>query len=202
MLWKARRISVVVGLVMYAGTSSAQDVPRQQVLLGVSLLALQTSHPQGGPPGLGGSLGVARRVSSYASVRAILGVTGVIRLDDDIGGCVLQPNGSCLPDPVFPKWLTSAELQAALAPVPRFPLSLVVGVGVVRSDGAAKRDREPLPVVADSKTRGLWKAGLELSLGRSHNAPRVQLLRTGFSSSIHSATFVDALVLSLWPSVK
>ncbi len=199
MPWNVRRISVILGVMISVNTLGAQDLPRQQVLLGISVSALQTSHPQGGPPGLGGSLGLSQRVSDYASLRAIVGVTGVIRLADDIGGCILQPDGSCLPDPVFPRWLTSAELQGVLAPMARFPLTVVVGAGVVRGDGAAQRDREPRPVVADSKTRGSWKAGLELSLGRSHNAPRVQLSRTGFSKAIHSMTFVNALVLSFWP---
>lgn len=194
-----RAIVIAASLIVCAAASlGAQGVTRTQVLLGVGVSALQTSHPEGGPLALGGSIGVAKNFSERTSVRAILGVTRSIILSDGVSVCYRQPNGSCLPDAVFHRWLSTAALEAAVRPVRRAPLGITVGTGLARSDGAGE-GRRNAPVISESRTRGLWRAGLELSLGRSPRSPRIQLSRTGFSSSLYSTTFVDALVLSLSP---
>lgn len=196
---QTRAFRVLATLMLPPSALGAQGVSRTQISLGLSVSALQTSHPEGGPIGLGGSLGVARRVSEHASLRAILGVTGSVTTMDDVSVCHdPQPDGSCLADAVFPRWLTNAEVQTALLPMRQYPLGIVIGAGLARSDGAGT-NRKNASIISESKTRGLWRAGVELSLGRSPRSPRIQLSRAGFSSSVYSTKFVDALVLTLSP---
>lgn len=193
--------STVSGLIVLAiSTSSlgAQASTNRTILsLGLAASSYRTSHPEGGPLGLGATVSIERWLSQRVSARAVVGATNGVSTADDIGVCHGVP-GNCLPDAMFPKWLTTAELQGAFAAAVRVPLRLVGGVGFARSDGARENQRNA-PVVSDSRTRGLWRAGIELSLGRSPRSPRLQLSRTGFSSSLHSTTFVDGAIFSIVP---
>jgi hypothetical protein len=193
-----RELLTVLPALLLAATLGAQGPPRTQLFLGPSICALRTSHPEGGPIGIGGALGVARQFSERASLRATLGVTRNVITMDDISVCRRQPDGSCLPDAIVHRWVSTVELQGALVPLPKMPLGIVLGAGLARSDDAGA-NRRNAPVVSEARARGLWRAGLELRLGRSAHSPRLQVSRSGFSAALYSTKFVDALVLSLFP---
>ena len=197
--------SVAMLVLWYSATARAlraQDLaPRWQMFLGPSIARFETSHPEGAPLALGGTLGVARSLARRASLRAVLGVMGAAIVADDIGVCHGNPDIGCLPDAVFPRWLTSLEIHGGIRPVRRAPLGVVAGAGIVRSDKAGENENNAR-LFSSTTYRGLWRAGIELTLGSTPYAPRLQYSRVGFASSIHSLTFVDGFTLSFWPSMK
>ena len=169
------------------------------LVVGATTASYQTDHPEGGIIGLGASVGVERVVNSRIALRGLATLTRGIRTVDDISICHRRPDGSCLPDSVFPLSMSSLELQAAIAPFRSVPIRLVAGGGVSVASEARESNRSAPKLPLSPRTQAMWRGGLELPLGASPRAPRLSLTRTGFAKSPFSLTHVDALTILLRP---
>jgi hypothetical protein len=80
-----------------------------------------------------------------------------------------------------------AELQVSARPIPRIPIWLVAGSGIAKADGRREYDRDGETSAYTHRSRAFVEPGLEIALGRSKGAPRLQLTRQYFSSRILDA---------------
>ena len=187
----------VIGLTTcIAGHTQAQPIA---VLVGVEAAAYQTKNPHGGMAALGAMVGLERPVSDQLSVRVTATALRGLRLGDDISVCLLAPDGSCIPDPVFPLWLSRIEVLGACAPVRFMPLRILLGGGISIAGDAREPERSSPRLAVNTKTQATWRAGVDLRLGSSSHAPRIQFTRMGFSKNPFSLSFVDALSIVFRP---
>ena len=172
----------------------------QSFLLGVETAGYQTENPHGGLGGLGVMLGLERSVSNRLSMRATATVLRGVRMADDISVCLgPAPDGSCIPDPVFPLWLSRAEVLGAFAPVRIVPLRIIAGGGVSIAGDVREPERNSPTLPLKTRTQATWRVGADLGLGSSSRAPRIQFTRSGFASDPFSLTFVDAIAIVFRP---
>lgn len=171
------------------------QLDRARLLIGVSLNSLRTNHPEGGIITVGALLGLEQPVTSKAVVRAVATVNRGVLGPDDIALCHPIPGG-CLADGVFPKWLLGISFDASVAPTPRSPVRFVAGLGgQFLADPAEKDGSRPIGL-KDSRFAAIWRVGLEVPLGSSPRAGRLQLARTGFARPQYSVTGSDGISLT------
>jgi hypothetical protein len=95
---------------------------------------------------------------------------------DDLSICYLLPSGGCWPDAVFPDqmWDVQAGALVRLWHAPR--VWVVLGAGATGSLGKREAVRNAELQDRRSRWRAQWRGGVELALGSSRRAPRVQYL--------------------------
>jgi hypothetical protein len=189
-------------LLLIAGPSVAQSdaQPRPRStgwLVGVSVGAFGTSHPQGGALVLGGNLGLERSVASRLAVRGSVSRTVVVGAGDDLSICYLLPDGSCRPDALFPNRLWTLEVAGVARPVDILPIRLLVGGGLALPSDARRNIRRSPSIDSTIGARTTLRLGAELSLGRSRHALRFQAARSGYSRSMLSANALTTLAVVL-----
>ena len=143
---------------------------------------------------IGGLVGVEQRLSDGISIRALASVQRAFG-SDDFGICIPDGMDGCLVV-LLPYWLSTVEANALLKPFP-VPIRLVAGVGyAIGSDPRGTRTDAPrtsLPAEAGFVIR----RGLEVSLGRSLRAPRLQYTHSDFRPDPFSLKRVESLTLLL-----
>lgn len=195
-LWPVVAVVSGIALSLSPGTSDAQErVPRTVVVAGLTVGGLRTAHPEGGIGTVGLVLGVERQLATPFSLRALASLTRGIFLVDGIDLCHPVGNG-CLPDGVFPTWMSGLALEGSVAPRVGWPLRLVGGLGAIVAYDPRVNQRRKVPVDESAAVRATWRAGVEIPLGSSPKAPFVQLTRTGFTECAFSASSVDAITVS------
>lgn len=190
-----------LGLVFFAAiapplTLNAQSARSVVIVGGIGVQVFRASHPEGGTSGLIALIGARRVVSDQVSATVIATAAQNFFSGDDISICHGNPEVGCLPDPVYPTRFYTLELQGAFAPVPEWPVRIVGGGGVSHAAKAREAERHPPEPDLGSKTQAMWRAGLDVSLGSSLRAPRLQVTRAGFWSAPFSTSFVDGLTIS------
>lgn len=200
----SRSFASTLGLLLavLAGTPAAllaQGESETHLLVGLTLAAYRTTHPEGGPMSLGGLLAFQRRLSDHFSVRAAATVSRGVARGDGISICHFQPDGSCLPDAVFPSWLSTLEIQGVAAPIHGVPVYIVLGGGFALANDARENRRSAPSLPLSAERQAIWRGGLEVPFGSSRRAPRIQLTRTGFASAPFSLSFVDGLTFVVRP---
>ena len=177
-------------------SEAQQRTSRSSVIAGVTLSGLRTAHPEGGIAAGGVLLGLERVLSDAFSLRAVASLTRGVFSADDIALC--HPAGSgCLPDAVFPTWMSGLSLEGSLAPRRGWPIRIVGGLGAIVAGDPRENQRTRGAVDASAVLRATWRAGLEIPLGSSAKAPFVQVTRTGFTATPFSVSSIDAIALSL-----
>ena len=195
-LWPVVMVVGGISLSLSPSTSDAQErVPRTLLVGGLTAGGVRTAHPEGGIGTVGIVLGVERQPATTFSLRALASLTRGIFLVDGIDLCHPVGNG-CLPDGVFPTWMSGLALEGSVAPRVGWPMRLVGGLGAMVASDPRVNQRRKAPVDENAAVRATWRAGLEIPLGSSSKAPFVQLTRTGFTERAFSASSVDALTFS------
>lgn len=143
---------------------------------------------------IGALVGLEQKLSDGISVRALASVQRAFS-SDNIGICIPDGMDGCLVV-LLPYWLSTVEAHALVKPFP-VPIRLVAGVGyAIGSDARGTRTGAPrtsLPAEAGFVIR----RGLEISLGRSPRAPRLQYTHSDFRPDPFSLKRVEALTLLL-----
>ncbi len=195
-LWPVVMVVGGISLSLSPSTSDAQErVPRTLLVGGLTAGGVRTAHPEGGIGTVGIVLGVERQPATTFSLRALASLTRGIFLVDGIDLCHPVGNG-CLPDGVFPTWMSGLALEGSVAPRVGWPMRLVGGLGAMVASDPRVNQRRKAPVDENAAVRATWRTGLEIPLGSSSKAPFVQLTRTGFTERAFSASSVDALTFS------
>ena len=179
-------------------SEAQQRTSRSSVIAGVTLSGLRTAHPEGGIAAAGVLLGLERVLSDAFSLRAVASLTrGVFSLSpDDIALCH-RAGGGCLPDAVFPTWMSGLSLEGSLAPRRGWPIRIVGGLGAIVAGDPRENQRTRGAVDASAVLRATWRVGFEIPLGSSAKAPFVQISRAGFTATPFSVSSIDAIALSL-----
>ena len=192
----ARRMSA--GLIALASPAVAQ--PSSQSASTISWLAggevavYETSNPHGGTGGLGGTIAIDWGLSRFVTVRAQVRGMRMVETADDTSICLLRPEGGCWPDPVFPDqiWVVQAGALVRLWHAPR--LWAVLTAGSTTFLGARESPRKALHDQR-SRSRMAWHGGVELALGSSHRAPRLQFTRSMYDRPTLDLTGLHTLAL-------
>lgn len=144
--------------------------------------------------GLGGLVGLEQKLSDGISIRALASIQRGFS-SDNVGICIPDGIDGCLAVHL-PHWLSTVEVNALVKPYP-VPIRLLVGVGyAIGSDARVTRTGAPrtsLPAEAGFVIR----RGLEVSLGRSRRAPRLQYTHSDVRPDPYSLKRVEALTLLL-----
>jgi hypothetical protein len=177
--------------------ATAQDAPTVLGIAAVGLQTFKTSHPEGGTGGFAVSFGIERPLNVQTSVLAIGSFARNVFTRDDIALCHGNPETGCLPDPAFPEFLYSLEVQGAWRPLRQWPLRIISGGGISHAARIREADGHSPDPNLDARTQPLWRAGLDISIGSSVRAPRIQLTRVGFWSAPYSTRFIDSVSLVL-----
>jgi hypothetical protein len=91
--------------------------------------------------------------------------------------------------------LLGAEIHSLIPPWHGAPIRLLAGAGIAAALGI-RENASGAPLIATATAiRITFRAGLELALGRSSRAPRVQFTRSAYSKRIISMDRLDALAL-------
>lgn len=174
-------------------TTEAQSARSVEFVGGIGLQIFRTSHPQGGAAGPVALFGARRAVSDHMSASLIATAAHNYLNGDDISICYGDPEIGCLPDPIYPTRFYTLELQVAFAPMRRWPVRLVSGGGLSHAAKGRVTRRHPPDPDLGSRTQALWRGGLDVSLGSSRRAPRLQVTRAGFWSAPFSTSLIDGL---------
>lgn len=197
-----RRLSLVllgvsgIAFSLLPGPSDAQQrTPRTLLVAGVTVGGVRTPHPEGGIATAGIVLGLERSLTATFSLRALASLTRGVFSADDIALC--HPVGSgCLPDAVFPTWMSGLALEGSVAPRVGWPIRIAGGIGATLASDPRENQRNGGTVDESATVRPTWRAGLEIPLGSSGKAPFIQLTRTGFTERAFSVSSVDAVTVS------
>lgn len=155
--------------------------------------------PYVGSAAIGVHIGLERDLSSAISLRATGTLTRGFFMADDISICYGNPDVGCIPNPIYPRTLVSAEMHSLIRLYPRAPLRALVGFGLSRASDAREAERGARPTGQLAIVTVLARTGLELSLGRSPRAPRVQWTRTHFWKDLYQLSKAEAIALLLIP---
>ena len=184
-----------VGPRVRAQTASEARYPIT-VMVGATVAAYYTSHPYGAPSGRGIIVGIARRTNDRF---ALAGMASALWTWTDVGGGLYcAPRGAgCLPDPIFPGELFTLEASGALRPLSGVAIYLLGGGGLAVPRGALVGGRSKESADTSASAKALWRFGAEIKLGGSPIAPRIQITRSQYASSILDlkGMFTLALVL-------
>jgi hypothetical protein len=145
------------------------------------------------PGGLGLLIGVERDQSEALSLAAVGTILHTIRTSDDIAICYIGPDDACLPRPLFPLWISSFELRAAVAFVPRVPVRLLGAAGVSLAHDAREYWSGAPRTTNGAEVQAIWRGGFEIRTGRSPRAPRIQFARTSFGADPWSLSSLKTL---------
>jgi hypothetical protein len=170
--------------------------PRRAVsVLGLAAAGYNSPHPEGGPVGLGASLGVVRSIGLRTEVRVQITWLETWVTADDIALCHPLLDGGCLPDSVFPDRLWLLEVHTGFRLFPTTPLWVLAGGGLVAPQGARPGQGGGDESEAPAGMRATWRLGIESAVGRSSTAPRLQLTRSGYSHSMLSLSGMVTLAV-------
>jgi hypothetical protein len=145
--------------------------------------------------GLGGLVGLEQKLSDGISFRALASLQRGISTSDNLNIC--RPDGldGCLPAPLLPLWLSSFEANAVVTPLPKFPVRFVAGLGYAIAIDARETFRGARKTSLPAEGVFVIRRGLEITLGTSPRAPRLQFTKAVFGSDLFSLKRVDALTL-------
>ena len=197
--WRRAGLAAVVVLSLVARAALGQsngEASSSQFVLGAVYLDYQSPHPRGSPGAIGVNVGVERAVYQRVALRVTATAARTRFHEGFTSICYLQSDGTCWPDAIYPSSLATLEVHALARPVRAVPLRIVGGVGIAHT--RHPKSQRPHTSVPDlgSRTAGMWRAGLELKLGSSHYAPRVEFSQLGFSSEPYSISVVNALAIN------
>lgn len=168
--------------------------PAVRWLLGGEAAAYRTFNPHGGSFGLGGTIAADWAVHRLVILRTQGRAMRLVETADDTSVCLLRPEGGCWADPVFPDqiWEAQAGALVRLWHAPRLWAVLSAGatafVGARESPGRTLFDRR-------SRSRFVWRAGVELALGSSGRAPRVHFTRSAYDRATLDLTGLHTVAL-------
>ena len=144
---------------------------------------------------IGALVGLEQRLSDGISIRALASVQRAFR-SRSVGICIPDGMSSGCLEVLLPYWLSTFEANALVKPYP-VPIRVVLGVGyAIGSDPRGTRSGAPnnsLPAEGGLVIR----RGLEVSLGRSPRAPRLQYTHSDVRPDPFSLKRVEALTLLL-----
>ncbi|MEP7345798.1 MAG: hypothetical protein ABI877_11040 [Gemmatimonadaceae bacterium] len=90
----------------------------------------------------------------------------------------------------------SGEVMAVAAISRRIPMRVVAGAGITIPVGGRENWSGASAIDSSAGVRAGFRAGLEVPLGRSRSAPRFSFTRSGYTKSIFSMNWLDALFIS------
>ncbi len=181
-------------LLVVSGVSGAQESgTRERVtIIGATASGFISPYLHENNAAIGALVGLEQKLSDGISVRALASVQRAFS-SDNIGICIPDGMDGCL-EVLLPYWLSTVEANALVKPFP-VPIRLVAGMGyAIGSDARGTRTgapRNPSPAEAGFVIR----RGLEISLGRSARAPRLQYTHSDFRPDLFSLKRVEALTL-------
>ena len=186
----------LVILFMVSSVSGAQE-PRAReraTIFGATVSGFITPYLREDNGAIGALVGLEQRLSDAISIRALSSVHRAVR-SNSIGICIPDGKNGCL-EVLLPYWLSTVEANALLKPYP-VPIRLVAGIGyAIGSD--ARGTRSGAPSSSSPAEGGLViRRGLEVSLGRSPRAPRLQYTPSDIRPDPFSLKRVEALTLLL-----
>ena len=192
-------VVIVVGGIAFSlsprSSEAQQKTPSTLFVAGLTVGGVRTSHPEGGIATAGIVLGLERPLTAAFTLRALASLTRGVFLVDDIALC--HPvSGGCLPDAVFPTWMSGLALEGTVAPREGWPIRLAGGLGATLASDPRENQRNRGMVDESAAVRASWRAGVEIPLGSSSKAPFVQLTRIRFTERAFSASGVDAVTVS------
>jgi hypothetical protein len=141
---------------------------------------------------LGGLVGLELKLSDGISIRALASVQRGLSADN-IEIC--RPDGldGCLAI-LLPYWLSTVEANALVKPFP-VPIRLVAGVGYAIGSDARETRTGAHGTSLPAEAGFVIRRGLEVSLGRSRRAPRLQYTHSDFRPDPFSLKRVESLTL-------
>ena len=144
---------------------------------------------------LGGIVGLEQKLSEGISIRALATVQRGFSSADDVAIC--RPDGldGCVTI-LVPYWLSTVEANALVKPFP-VPIRVVVGVGYAIGSDARETHRGAPKTPSPAEMGFIIRRGVEVSLGRSPRAPRLQYTHSDFRPDPFSLKRVEALTLLL-----
>lgn len=171
--------------------ADAQQVSSgSRMFMGLGIGIYRTRDIGGAGGGFGATLGVERAIASRLQLR---GAVSVFKTYVDRDGAF-----ACPPEPpcrigVFHDELVSGDVQSVVQLHQALPLHVTGGLGITVPFGGHENWRGGPPADSAAGIRPNFRAGLEFALGRSRTAPRLQLTRSGYTRSIYSLNWLDAL---------
>ena len=181
--------------VMCSVSGAQQSSIRERIpIFGATASGFITPYLREDNGAIGALVGLEQRLADGISIRALASVQRAFR-SNSIGICIPDGESGCL-EVLLPYWLSTVEANALVKPYP-VPIRVVVGVGyAIGSDPRGTRSGAPnnsLPLEAGFVIR----RGLEISLGRSPRAPRLQYTHSDVRPDPFSLKRVEALTLLL-----
>lgn len=187
-----RAVSVIALLLTGARSAVAQHMASEtRVLVGPGLGVYQANSRGGAGKGFGATVLLERAITRRVALRGSFAAFKTFVVRD--GGVACPPDPPCGDLGFFPDEVVTGSVQTAVKAHTSVPLSAIGALGVtIPTEGHENVRGGPL---ADSRAgpRATYQFGIELVLGRSRRAPRLQLIRSGYSRSIYSMNWLDAL---------
>ena len=198
--WSYRLLGIGTLLAMNAPVAASQSpkASRAKAVLGVSGAGMVGPHDLDHLLGLGLAIGIEKRLSDAITVRAVAtAMRGAVGARDDQAICIPAPNDGCLPGALMPRWLSTIELTVSAMIVPVLPLRVVAGFGITVAADAREVFAGAPKAKSATETPSSFSGGIEVPLGSSPRAPRLQLTRVWFNPRPFSMRRLDALTI-LW----
>jgi hypothetical protein len=175
-----------------AGAQDVRAVGRVSIV-GLTASGFIGPYPDQNIGGIGGLLGLEQKLSDGISVRALASVQRGFS-GDDVTIC--RPDGldGCLAIRL-PYWLSSVEANAVVTPFPRFPLRFVAGLGYAIASDARGKGSGDSESSLPRETGLVIRRGLEIPLGSSARAPRLQYSRSDIRPQPFSLSRVEAVTI-------
>jgi len=177
-----------------SGVSAAQEsrTGERTTIVGAAASGFISPYPGENIGALGGLVGLEQKLSGGISIRALASIQRGFS-SDNVGICMPDGIDGCLAV-LLPHWLSTFEANALLKPYP-VPIRLVVGVGyAIGSDARGTRSGAPRTSFP-AEAALVIRRGLEVSLGRSPRAPRLQYTHSDLRPDPFSLKRVESLTL-------
>jgi hypothetical protein len=142
---------------------------------------------------LGAFAGVEKKLSDGISMRAFAAVQRGFA-SNNVGVCVPDGLDGCRTI-LLPYWLSSMEVNAAVTPIPRFPFRFVGGMGYAIGSDARRARSGARQTSLPAEMGFVIRRGIEIPLGRSPRAPRLQYTHTDVRPEPFSLNRVEAFTL-------
>lgn len=193
-IFTVARVLGILCVVSSVSAAQGDDTEKRATILGAVASGFISPYAGENIVALGGLVGLEQKLSDGISIRALAAIQRGFS-SDNVGICIPDGSDGCLAV-LLPHWLSTVEVNALVKPYP-VPIRLVVGVGyAIGSDGRVTRTGAPrtsLPAEAGFVIR----RGLEVSLGRSRRAPRLQYTHSDVRPDPFSLKRVESLTLLL-----
>ena len=191
------RFNSTIGVLFVLLSSSARaqesHAAGRTVIIGATASGFITPYLREDNGAIGALGGLEQRLSDGISIRALASVQRAFR-SNHVGICIPDGMNGCL-EVLLPYLLSTIEANALFKPYP-VPIRLVAGIGyAIGTDARGTRSGAPSNSPAEAGL--VIRRGLEVSLGRSPRAPRLQYTHSDFRPDPFSLKRVEALTLLL-----